>query len=104
MTSEFDITRFVKEGKNRITVMVLKWCDGSYLEDQDFWRLSGIFRDVYLLTREKNYIKDVFIKPVFSDGFNKGSFCCEIEMAGRTSGNVKAVLKDIKVAGHGCRV
>ena len=50
-TSEFDVTSYQKEGKNTIAVLVLKWCDGSYLEDQDKFRMSGIFRDVYLLKR-----------------------------------------------------
>ena len=61
MISEFDISRYVKKGKNRITMMVLKWCDGSYMEDQDMWRLSGIFRDVYILKREKVHVSDVFV-------------------------------------------
>lgn len=50
-TSEFDVTDFLKDGTNIIAVLVLKWCDGSYLEDQDKFRMSGIFRDVYLLAR-----------------------------------------------------
>lgn len=61
MTSEFDVSDVVSEGENELTVMVLKWCDGSYLEDQDKWRLSGIFRDVYILYRDSNGIKDVTI-------------------------------------------
>lgn len=60
--AEFDISSYCKEGENIITAKVLKWCVGSYLEDQDFFRYSGIFRDVYLLSREENHIKDVFIK------------------------------------------
>lgn len=61
-TAEFNITKFLKEGQNEITVYVLKYCDGSYLEDQDFLRLSGIFRDVFLLRRNKNHIRDIFVK------------------------------------------
>lgn len=57
-TSEFDITPFLKEGQNNITVAVLKWCDGTYLEDQDKIRLSGIFRDVYVLSRPKKRLAD----------------------------------------------
>ena len=59
-TSEFDITEFVQEGKNTLAVLVLKWCDGSYLEDQDKFRTSGIFRDVYILSRPENCIRDYF--------------------------------------------
>ena len=61
MTTEINITQKLEEGKNEIKVLVLKFCDGSYLEDQDMFRLSGIFRDVYLLYRDKNCIKDIKI-------------------------------------------
>lgn len=57
-TSEFDITDYVAEGENRVAVLVLKWCAGSYLEDQDKLRMSGIFRDVYLLHRPAEHIRD----------------------------------------------
>ncbi len=57
-TSEFDVTNLLTEGENRLAALVLKWCDGSYLEDQDKFRMSGIFRDVYLLRRPENHIRD----------------------------------------------
>lgn len=57
-TSEFDITDVIKNGKNTIAVLVMKWCDGSYLEDQDKFRMSGIFRDVYILKRPQSFIRD----------------------------------------------
>ena len=60
-TSEFDVTEFVKEGKNVLAVLVLKWCDGTYLEDQDKFRMTGIFRDVYLLKRPESILYDYFI-------------------------------------------
>ncbi len=62
LQAEFDLTPYVHAGENILTAKVLKWCMGSYLEDQDFLRLNGIFRDVYLLSREKNAIRDVEIK------------------------------------------
>ena len=62
LQAEFEISGFLKEGKNTVMVKVLKWCSGSYLEDQDFFRFNGIFRDVYLLSRPKNHIADVEIK------------------------------------------
>lgn len=62
LQAEFDISDYVHEGSNTVTAKVLKWCVGSYLEDQDCFRYSGIFRDVYLLSREQNHIKDVYIK------------------------------------------
>ena len=61
MQTEFKIEKFVTEGTNTITAIVHKWCSGSYLEDQDFFRMNGIFRDVYLLSRETNHIKDVTV-------------------------------------------
>lgn len=64
-TSEFDVTDFLIEGKNCIAVLVLKWCDGSYMEDQDKFRMSGIFNDVYILKRPKQTIFDYFIKTVY---------------------------------------
>ncbi len=65
----FDITKYIKEGENEIVVKVLKWCCGSYLEDQDSFRHNGIFRDVYILQRPKNHIRDVTIIPNM-DGIN----------------------------------
>ncbi len=61
-TSEFDVTEYLREGENLLAVLVLKWCDGSYLEDQDKFRMSGIFRDVYLLSRPEECVYDYFVK------------------------------------------
>lgn len=66
-TSEFDITPFLHEGDNNITAAVLKWCDGTYLEDQDKFRLSGIFRDVYVLSRPKKRLENYIIRTDISD-------------------------------------
>ena len=63
-TSEFDVSDILTEGRNKLAVLVLKWCDGSYLEDQDKFRMSGIFRDVYLLKRPVQAVRDYFIKTV----------------------------------------
>lgn len=70
MSAEVNITSFLKAGKNEIRVLVVKFCIGSYLEDQDMFRLSGIFRDVYLLYRDKIHIKDIDISYSFSPGFS----------------------------------
>ena len=61
--AEFDLTKYLKPGKNLIAVEVYRWSDGSYLEDQDFWRLSGIYRKVYLCSRASSHIRDFFINP-----------------------------------------
>lgn len=79
-TSEFDVTDLVRPGANRIDVLVLKWCDGSYLEDQDFFRLSGIFREVYLLGRKKDHLVDFFFDYTVSDDLRS------VDIALRTSG------------------
>lgn len=62
LQAEFNITPYVKKGKNTVIAKVLKWCAASYLEDQDFFRMNGIFRDVYLLSRAQGHVKDVEIK------------------------------------------
>jgi beta-galactosidase len=66
LPAEFDVTKYAKPGSNRIAAAVLKYCDGTYLEDQDCWRFSGIFRDVYLLARDKRRVRDVFVRQDFS--------------------------------------
>lgn len=71
-TGEFEITSFVHDGENTLTVAVLKWCDGSYLEDQDKLRMSGIFRDVYLLLRPRNHVWDVKVEAC-PDGHFRGA-------------------------------
>ncbi len=67
-TSEFDVTDAIRPGENKLAVLVLKWCDGSYLEDQDKFRTSGIFRDVYLLKRPEKAIRDYFVTDTLSEG------------------------------------
>ncbi|MBQ4324544.1 MAG: glycoside hydrolase family 2, partial [Clostridia bacterium] len=61
MTSEIDVTPYLVPGKNTLAVLVLKWCDGSYLEDQDMWRMSGIFREVYVTLRDRVHLTDYFV-------------------------------------------
>ena len=69
IAAEFDITKYVKKGKNLIAMQVMRWCDGSYLEDQDFWRFTGIAREVYLYARPKVHIEDVIIGQDWKDGY-----------------------------------
>ncbi|EOR93812.1 Beta-galactosidase [Arcticibacter svalbardensis MN12-7] len=70
--AEFDITPYLKNGDNTLAIKVYRWHDGSYLEDQDFWRLSGIERDVYLLAREENHIQDYEIKAGLNSNYKDG--------------------------------
>ena len=90
MTSEFDITDLLRDGENSIEVLVMKWCDGSYLEDQDKFRMSGIFRDVYILKRPKQAISDYHIKTRIEDMLAK----VEIEMKFYSPLNVKISIED----------
>ena len=78
-TSEFDVTPYLKDGENTLAVLVLKWCDGSYLEDQDKFRMSGIFRDVYLLLRPEQGIFDYFLKAVPSKDYKDGTIDVEFK-------------------------
>ncbi|MDX8336074.1 glycoside hydrolase family 2 TIM barrel-domain containing protein [Candidatus Cetobacterium colombiensis] len=71
--SEFDLTQYLKDGKNEITAKVYKWCSGSWLEDQDFWRFAGIFRDVYLYSVPDVHVRDMFITSDLSSGFKKAN-------------------------------
>ncbi len=78
MTSEFLIDEYIHVGKNTIKVLVLKWCDASYMEDQDKWRTSGIFREVYILMRDPAHIVDIFAKPEPDDSFKNGTLTVEL--------------------------
>ena len=68
MAAEFDITKFLKKGKNLIAMQVMRWCDGSYLEDQDFWRFTGIAREVYLYARPVDHVEDVVVRQDWQNG------------------------------------
>ena len=81
-TSEFDVTSFLVEGDNLLAVLVLKWCDGSYLEDQDKFRMSGIFRDVYLLNRPAAGIRDYHITTEISPDHTTAVLDIDISFAG----------------------
>lgn len=96
--AEFNISKYLVKGENIITVKVLKWCDGSYLESQDKWRISGIFRDVYLLAFPKTHIWDFFAKAGLDDSFETGLFSAEVTIRNlgdkAEKGKIRAVLYD----------
>ncbi len=77
-TSELNITKYLKAGSNNIKVLVFKWCDGSYMEDQDKFRFSGIFREVYLLARDKTHIEDIYLRQSLSEDFKTASLTVEV--------------------------
>ncbi|MFD3767175.1 MULTISPECIES: glycoside hydrolase family 2 TIM barrel-domain containing protein [Paenibacillus] len=90
--AEFRISDHLVPGVNRMAVMVLKYCDGTYLEDQDLWRYTGIFRDVYMLARDKVHIRDVFVRTSLLNDDKEAKLNIEIEMTGEAV--VHAVLRD----------
>ena len=83
MTSEFNINDFVQAGSNRLAMLVLKWCDGSYLEDQDMWRMSGIFRDVYILKRSRRgRIRDFYVTTELKKKYTKCIMSVDLDLVG----------------------
>ena len=93
-TSEFDITEVLREGENTLAVLVLKWCDGSYMEDQDKFRMSGIFRDVYILKRPEEGIFDYFVRAVPSGDYKSGNIEVSLQFQNNKTVPVNAKLLD----------
>ncbi|GLX70819.1 beta-galactosidase [Paenibacillus glycanilyticus] len=102
--SEFDLSPFVKPGANKLAVLVLKWCDGTYIEDQDCWRYTGIFRDVYLLARDEKRIRDIELKQELNKDFTNAILQAAIETTGGAL-QIKLELKNaegqVVAAGEG---
>ena len=91
--SEFEITEYLEEGSNLIGVEVYRWCTGSWLECQDMWRMAGIFRDVYIYTTEREYIKDYVIMAQPNETFKDGYF----EALVKTEGTCEAQSLDLSI-------
>ncbi|HAX74085.1 MAG TPA: beta-galactosidase [Firmicutes bacterium] len=92
--SEFDLTPYLtRDGQNKLAVQVYKYSSGSWLEDQDFWRLSGIFRDVYLFTAPTTHIQDLFVKTHLTNDYQDASVSVDFKLVGADA-KIKAVLKD----------
>lgn len=89
---EFDITRFVKPGKNLFAFQVFRWCDGTYLEDQDFFRLSGVGRDCFLYARDKRHIADVRLDATLSENYTRGRLAVELALPAATRGCTAEVM------------
>lgn len=95
VAAEFDITRFVKPGqKNLIAMQVMRWCDGSYLEDQDFWRLCGIARENYIYARPQAHVEDVYIRPDLVNDYRDGKLDIDLRLKGCENGTVSLTLED----------
>ncbi len=78
--AEFNITSYLKPGKNQLAVKVFRWSDGSYLEDQDFWRLSGIYRDVYLMATSNVFIRDYFAIATLDQTYEDGRLKVQVDL------------------------
>ncbi|OOM75659.1 beta-galactosidase [Clostridium puniceum] len=92
--SEFDITNYLKSGENKLAVEVYKRSSASWIEDQDFWRFSGIFRDVYLYAIPETHVNDLFIKTDLYDDLKNAKLNAELKMVGNTETTVEAYLED----------
>jgi len=100
--AEFNITKYLKRGNNTLAVEVYRWCDGSYLEDQDFWRLSGIQRTVFLHARPKTHIRDFFAIGDLENDYRDGLLKLDVEL-NKSDGNnneyvVEAALSDADIS------
>ena len=86
LPAEFDITTYVRSGTNTVTTQVLRWCDASFLEDQDHWRMAGMFRSVWVYSLPATYLADVFAKPTLNADLTDGV----LEVTARIGGDIKA--------------
>ena len=93
IAAEFNITKYLKKGKNLIAMQVMRWCDGSYLEDQDFWRFTGIAREVYLYSRPKTRVADLVINADLENSYRDGRLTYDVKLQGKKA-NLKVTLKD----------
>ncbi len=95
VSAEFDLTKYLTPGReNLIAMQVMRWCDGSYLEDQDFWRFTGIAREVYLYARPQAHIADLFITPDLTDNYTNGKLDIRLNAAGAKGRTVVFSLRD----------
>lgn len=97
LPAEFNITPYIHEGNNQLALQVYRWSDGSYLECQDFWRISGIERDVYLVARPQAYVRDFFIHAGLQDLYTDGVFKLEAELQNSNAKKSKAITYKAKI-------
>ena len=93
---EYDITKYVKEGENKLAVTVYRYCTGSYLEDQDMWRLSGIFRSVYLIYKPQAMIEDFYVRSELKNDYKDATFLADVQT--RISSEFADKKAEVKVA------
>ena len=97
VAAEFNITKYLKPGQNLIAMQVMRWCDGSYMEDQDFWRFTGIAREVYLYARPKAYVEDLTMTQDWVDP-GRGIFKFDAKIKGNAKATAKMILDDGQIS------
>lgn len=101
LPAEFNITEYLKSGENHLAVQVFNWSDGSYLEDQDYWRLSGIYRDVYLMTLPKTHIRDFSVYSSLDTNYKDATLYMNIDVQGKKNVEdfkIRMTLKDASMS------
>ena len=97
VAAEFDITSFVQPGRqNLIALQIMRWCDGSYLEDQDFWRLCGLARECYIYARPQAHIRDIFVHADLDDSYKHGRLQLDVDVENGAGTTVDYQLYDEK--------
>ncbi|MGB8492357.1 MAG: glycoside hydrolase family 2 TIM barrel-domain containing protein, partial [Bacteroidales bacterium] len=98
--AEFDITKYISKGENKLAVEVYRWCDGSYLEDQDIWRFSGIFRDVDLIARPKTFISDFYVKASPDNSYDNAVVSLNLNIENRSGQIVPGLSIEAEIDGY----
>lgn len=98
--AEFNITKYLKKGNNSLAVEVYRWCDGSYLEDQDFWRMSGITRDVFLVARNAQHIRDFKVLSPLINNYKDGDFKLSLEVVNSAKATPSVKLEAVLLDGQ----
>ncbi len=99
--AEWDITEFVKPGENTLAAQILRWSDGSWLEDQDYWRFSGLFRDVYLWSPAQQHLRDFHVKPELDANYRDANLIIEAEVKNAASASASLTLSGVLRDGVG---
>lgn len=102
--AEFDVTEYLKPGENLLAVAVYRWCDGSYLEDQDMWRLSGIYRDVYLFAAPTVHIRDFFVTSDLDDEYKNAQMNVHLEVCNYGKKNIEGYKVGIDLIGRNSEI
>ena len=98
VAAEFNITKYLKPGKNLIAMQVMRWCDGSYLEDQDFWRFTGIAREVYLFARPKAHVEDYTMTQDWVVDSKRGILKFDVKTTGKAQATAKVIFDDGQIS------